>query len=57
MVYLDNHKEAIKIFTGVVEKFPLARGFIVIANIVVSIRGFVVTVRDFEKAIKLVYGK
>lgn len=56
--YLGNYKEAIKIYTDAIEKFPTdARLFRHRGHRFISIRCFDDAVKDFEKAAKLVKGK
>lgn len=56
--YLGNYKEAIKIFTNGIEKFPKdARFYRHRGHRFITIRCFDDAVKDFEKAAKLVKGK
>jgi tetratricopeptide (TPR) repeat protein len=56
--YLGNYKEAIKIFTQGIEKFPRdARFYRHRGHRLITIRCFDDAIRDFEKAAKLVKGK
>lgn len=56
--YLGNYKEAIKIFTDAIEKFPTdARLYRHRGHRFITIRCFDDAIKDFEKAAKLVKGK
>lgn len=58
MAYLGNYKEAIKIFTKGIEKFPKdARFYRHRGHRFITLRCFDDAIKDFEKAAKLVKGK